>query len=214
MITVFVLFLQEVSWRSRIANLQKSDLLGLTHPPGAPRPADRRDAEDSIDFEERAMERRRARARRRERLGELGDNEPSAEERSGGQVPQTDRYTSIRSNLALNDCVMAGGSGVKNYKKLFEDLSRENSQLQSQLQETQRTVSVTRIELEKATQRQERFSDCTALLELEKKERVVLERRAAELEEELKVLGDLKADNQRLKDENGALIRVISKLSK
>ncbi len=29
---------QEVSWRSRIANLQKSDLLGLTHPPGAPRP--------------------------------------------------------------------------------------------------------------------------------------------------------------------------------
>lgn len=33
---------QEVSWRSRIANLQKSDLLGLTHPPGAPRPPDRR----------------------------------------------------------------------------------------------------------------------------------------------------------------------------
>lgn len=31
-----------MSWRSRIANLQKSDLLGLTHPPGAPRPADRK----------------------------------------------------------------------------------------------------------------------------------------------------------------------------
>lgn len=30
----------------------------------------------------------------------------------------------------------------------------------------------------------------------------------------LKVLGDLKADNQRLKDENAALIRVISKLSR
>ncbi|XP_072528428.1 protein phosphatase 1 regulatory subunit 12A isoform X2 [Salminus brasiliensis] len=206
----------EVSWRSRIANLQKSDLLGLTHPPGAPRPADRRDAELSIgDIEERALERRRARARRRERLGESEDNEPNAEEQSsGGQVPQTDRHTSSRSNLAYNDCVMAGGSGVKDYKKLFEDLSRENSQLQSQLQDTQRTVSVTRMELEKATQRQERFSDCTALLELEKKERVVLERRAAELEEELKVLGDLRADNQRLKDENGALIRVISKLSK
>ncbi|GAA6076691.1 protein phosphatase 1 regulatory subunit 12A isoform X3 [Tachysurus ichikawai] len=28
------------------------------------------------------------------------------------------------------------------------------------------------------------------------------------------MLPDLKADNQRLKDENGALIRVISKLSK
>lgn len=30
----------------------------------------------------------------------------------------------------------------------------------------------------------------------------------------LQVLGDLRADNQRLKDENAALIRVISKLSR
>uniref|UniRef100_A0A4W5Q3B5 cGMP-dependent protein kinase interacting domain-containing protein n=2 Tax=Salmoninae TaxID=504568 RepID=A0A4W5Q3B5_9TELE len=52
------------------------------------------------------------------------------------------------------------------------------------------------------------------MLEMEKKERRMLERRVAELEAELKVLGDLRADNQRLKDENGALIRVISKLSK
>uniref|UniRef100_A0A8D1UGV3 Protein phosphatase 1 regulatory subunit n=1 Tax=Sus scrofa TaxID=9823 RepID=A0A8D1UGV3_PIG len=47
-----------------------------------------------------------------------------------------------------------------------------------------------------------------------KKERRALERRISEMEEELKMLPDLKADNQRLKDENGALIRVISKLSK
>uniref|UniRef100_A0A3Q2VWR7 cGMP-dependent protein kinase interacting domain-containing protein n=1 Tax=Haplochromis burtoni TaxID=8153 RepID=A0A3Q2VWR7_HAPBU len=47
-----------------------------------------------------------------------------------------------------------------------------------------------------------------------RQDRRMLERRMAELEEELKVLVDLKADNQRLKDENGALIRVISKLSK
>ncbi|KAM9495532.1 protein phosphatase 1 regulatory subunit 12A isoform 2-T2 [Clarias gariepinus] len=206
----------EVSWRSRIANLQKSDLLGLTHPPGAPRPADRKDAEDTLaDIEERARERRRARARRRERLGESEDNEAGAEEESsGGPDPQTNRYLSSRSHLALNDCLVAGGQDVKDYKRLFEKLSRENTHLQSQLQDTLRTVSLTRMELEKATQRQERFSDCSALLELEKKEKVMLERRAAELEEELKVLGDLKADNQRLKDENGALIRVISKLSK
>ncbi|XP_066525131.1 protein phosphatase 1 regulatory subunit 12A isoform X2 [Hoplias malabaricus] len=205
----------EVSWRSRIANLQKSDLLGLTHPPGAPRPADRRDTEDVAAEIERARERRRARARRREKL-EGEDNEPSAEEESsGGLDPQMDRYLSSRSsNPTFNDCIMTGGSSIKDYKKLFEDLSRENSQLQTQLQDTQRTISMTRMELEKATQRQERFSDCTALLELEKKERMILERRAAELEEELKVLGDLRADNQRLKDENGALIRVISKLSK
>lgn len=47
-----------------------------------------------------------------------------------------------------------------------------------------------------------------------KDERRALERKAAQLEEELKALSDLRADNQRLKDENAALIRVISKLSK
>ncbi|XP_055251292.1 protein phosphatase 1 regulatory subunit 12A isoform X9 [Moschus berezovskii] len=61
--------------------------------------------------------------------------------------------------------------------------------------------------------RQERFTD-RSLLEMEKRERRALERRISEMEEELKMLPDLKADNQRLKDENGALIRVISKLSK
>lgn len=63
-------------------------------------------------------------------------------------------------------------------------------------------------------QRQERFAERPALLELERFERRDLERKAAELEEELKALSDLRADNQRLKDENAALIRVISKLSK
>ncbi|XP_016298057.1 protein phosphatase 1 regulatory subunit 12A-like [Sinocyclocheilus anshuiensis] len=199
----------ELSWRSRIANLQKSDLLGLTHPPGAPRP-DRQDA----DSEERARERRRARARRRGKTGESDDNDPSGEESSGGRDPQTDRHTSSRSDSVLNDCILTRGSESRDFKKLFEEMSRENRRLQSQLSDTQRTISLTRVELEKATQRQERFTDCTARLEMEKKEKKMLERRAAELEEELKVLGDLRADNQRLKDENGALIRVISKLSK
>ncbi|XP_071760873.2 protein phosphatase 1 regulatory subunit 12A isoform X2 [Centroberyx gerrardi] len=215
----------EVSWRSRIASLQKSDLLGLTQPAGTPRPqtSDRRDAEASTGESEterwarESRERRRARARRRaQRAGESDDNDPSGEEEFAGSglEPQTDRHLSSRSDISCNDCVQGGGSETKDYKKLFEEVSRENSQLQSQLQDTQRIVSQTRVDLEKATQRQERFSDCSALLELEKKERRILERRMAELEEELKVLGDLRADNQRLKDENGALIRVISKLSK
>ncbi|KAI1895647.1 hypothetical protein AGOR_G00108380 [Albula goreensis] len=214
----------EVSWRSRIANLQKSDLLGLTSPPGAPRhpTAEGRDGQEggTGDSEDRlSRERRRARTRRRgaHRTEESDDNEPSGEEEVGGsgQDPrgQIHRYTS-RSDVSCNDRVFTRGSETKDYKKLFEELSRENGQLQSQLQDTLRTVSQTRMDLDKATQRQERFSDCSALLELEKKERRILERRVAELEEELKVLGDLRADNQRLKDENGALIRVISKLSK
>ncbi|XP_063756925.1 protein phosphatase 1 regulatory subunit 12A isoform X4 [Eleginops maclovinus] len=194
----------EVSWRSRIASLQKSDLLGLTQPAGAPRPqaSDRRDVEASTGESEterwarERRERRQARARRKaQRTGESDDNDPSGEEEFSGSGldPQTDQHLSSR----FNDCIHGGSSDAKDFKKLFEEVSRENSQLQSQLQDTQRTISQTRLDLDKATQRQERLSDCSAMLDLERK-----------------VLVDLRADNQRLKDENGALIRVISKLSK
>ncbi|XP_048887147.1 protein phosphatase 1 regulatory subunit 12A isoform X3 [Brienomyrus brachyistius] len=212
----------EVSWRSRIANLQKSDLLGLTTPAGAPRPhtADGRDSQEGgTGLEDRLNRERRTRVRQRaaQRTGENDDNELSVEEEGGDRGPVSQSQAgrnSSRSGGPSNDCIISRGSETKDYKRLFEEVSLENSQLQSQLQDTQRTVSQTRADLDKATQRQERFSDCSALLELEKKERRLLERRVAELEEELKVLGDLRADNQRLKDENGALIRVISKLSK
>ncbi|XP_077115688.1 protein phosphatase 1 regulatory subunit 12C isoform X4 [Ranitomeya variabilis] len=102
----------------------------------------------------------------------------------------------------------------KDYKKLYEDLISENESLRDQLQEAELKLTQIRLELERVTQRQERHAERPALLELERFERRALERKAAELEEELKVLSDLKADNQRLKDENAALIRVISKLSK
>ncbi|KAJ8251994.1 hypothetical protein COCON_G00213060 [Conger conger] len=201
----------EVSWRSRIANLQKSDLLGLTSPPGAPRPptAEGRDADAEEGRESRRLRTRRRGAHRTE---ESDDNEPSGED-DGIAGGSANRYTS-RSDVSCNDRIISRDSETKDYKKLFEEVSRENGHLQTQLQDTLRTVSQTRMDLDKATQRQERFSDCSALLELEKKERRILGRRVAELEEELKVLGELRADNQRLKDENGALIRVISKLSK
>ncbi|XP_005730174.1 protein phosphatase 1 regulatory subunit 12A isoform X5 [Pundamilia nyererei] len=220
-----MLCLQELSWRSRIASLQKSDLLGLTQPAGTPRPqtSDRRDVEANTGESETERwarernERRQIQARRKaQRTGEGEDNDPSAEEEfsTSGLNSQTDQRLSSRSDSSYSDRTRGGGSETKDFKKLFEEVSRQNSQLQSQLQDTQRSVTQTRLDLEKATQRQERLTDCSALLERERKDRRMLERRMAELEEELKVLVDLKADNQRLKDENGALIRVISKLSK
>ncbi|XP_072511559.1 protein phosphatase 1 regulatory subunit 12A isoform X2 [Notamacropus eugenii] len=99
------------------------------------------------------------------------------------------------------------------FKKLYEQILAENEKLKTQLHDTNMELTDLKLQLEKATQRQERFAD-RSLLEMEKKERRALERRISEMEEELKMLPDLKADNQRLKDENGALIRVISKLSK
>ncbi|XP_056654511.1 protein phosphatase 1 regulatory subunit 12A isoform X5 [Monodelphis domestica] len=99
------------------------------------------------------------------------------------------------------------------FKKLYEQILTENDKLKTQLHDTNMELTDLKLQLEKATQRQERFAD-RSLLEMEKRERRALERRISEMEEELKMLPDLKADNQRLKDENGALIRVISKLSK
>ncbi|XP_053908265.1 protein phosphatase 1 regulatory subunit 12C-like, partial [Cuculus canorus] len=100
------------------------------------------------------------------------------------------------------------------YERLYEGLWSENVRLREQLEETELKLSQSRLELERLTQRQERIAERPALLELERYERRALELKAAELEEELKALSDLRADNQRLRDENAALIRVVSKLTK
>uniref|UniRef100_A0A7N8XE42 Protein phosphatase 1 regulatory subunit n=1 Tax=Mastacembelus armatus TaxID=205130 RepID=A0A7N8XE42_9TELE len=104
-------------------------------------------------------------------------------------------------------------SKYRSFEELYEQILAENEKLKAQLRDTDLELADLKLQLEKATQRQERYAD-RSQLEMEKRERRALERKISEMEEELKMLPDLKADNQRLKDENGALIRVISKLSK
>ncbi|NWV66615.1 MYPT1 phosphatase, partial [Malurus elegans] len=132
-----------------------------------------------------------------------GDRYDSAQGRSGSQSYLEDRKP--YSRLEKEDS--------PDFKKLYEQILAENEKLKAQLHDTNMELTDLKLQLEKTTQRQERFAD-RSLLEMEKRERRALERRISEMEEELKMLPDLKADNQRLKDENGALIRVISKLSK
>ncbi|KAJ0050834.1 hypothetical protein NL108_008180 [Boleophthalmus pectinirostris] len=100
------------------------------------------------------------------------------------------------------------------YRTLYFKVLQENLSLKDRLQETELLLSQNKVELERLRQSQEGTTDRPALLELERFEKLTLQRRAVEMEDELKILGDLKADNQRLKDENAALIRVISKLSR
>ncbi|TWW59789.1 Protein phosphatase 1 regulatory subunit 12C [Takifugu flavidus] len=121
---------------------------------------------------------------------------------------------------------------------LYFRLLQDNLELKEKLQEMELLLSQNKVELERLRQSQE--GDRPALMELGKfsdpfcpllssdpsvartvinscdssQEKLSLQRRAVELEDELKVLGDLRSDNQRLKDENAALIRVISKLSR
>ncbi|XP_010773773.1 protein phosphatase 1 regulatory subunit 12A isoform X2 [Notothenia coriiceps] len=158
------------------------------------------------------------------------DQQSDSEDGSIKGEPQSDRLSrneSSTSTLDRNDTLYSRGYGesrrtyssrldrddTTDYKKLYEQILAENEKLKAQLRDTDLELADLKLQLEKATQRQERYAD-RSQLEMEKRERRALERKISEMEEELKTLPDLKADNQRLKDENGALIRVISKLSK
>nr|XP_033807373.1 protein phosphatase 1 regulatory subunit 12A isoform X2 [Geotrypetes seraphini] len=140
---------------------------------------------------------------------------------TGSNTPSFDRYDALLGRTESNNYLDSRKpyssrierEDLSDFKKLYEQIIAENEKLKAQLHDTNLELTELKLQLEKATQRQERFAD-RSLLEMEKREKRALERRISEMEEELKMLPDLKADNQRLKDENGALIRVISKLSK
>ncbi|XP_022240507.1 protein phosphatase 1 regulatory subunit 12B-like isoform X2 [Limulus polyphemus] len=99
----------------------------------------------------------------------------------------------------------------KDYKKICETLKAENERLKEKLKKTEDDLVSTKRQLDKTLlQNHTRNS----LSDAEKREKRTLERKLAEMEEELKQLEHVKADNLRLREENGALVRVISKLSK
>eukprot|EP00062_Callorhinchus_milii_P009493 gi/632953351/ref/XP_007892371.1/ PREDICTED: protein phosphatase 1 regulatory subunit 12A-like isoform X2 [Callorhinchus milii] len=147
-----------------------------------------------------------------DRLSRL-DSGSSSESYGDRLLSRTSSYTR-RENRLASLSKLDQDDGTKNYKKLYEEALAENEKLKAKLQEAQLEFTEVKTQLEKATQKQERISDKSSMLEMEKREKRALERKVSEMEEELKVLTELKSDNQRLKDENGALIRVISKLSK
>uniref|UniRef100_S4RZ36 Protein phosphatase 1 regulatory subunit n=1 Tax=Petromyzon marinus TaxID=7757 RepID=S4RZ36_PETMA len=105
---------------------------------------------------------------------------------------------------------------TKDYRKLYEQMRKENEEMRKKLRDAQLQLAETKVQLERVTQDAvfvERPPRIDVLCSLNQEKRA-LERKVSEMEEEMKGLGDLRADNQRLKDENAALIRVISKLSK
>ncbi|XP_015712746.1 protein phosphatase 1 regulatory subunit 12A isoform X7 [Coturnix japonica] len=138
-----------------------------------------------------------------------GDRYDSAQGRSGSQSYLEDRKPYC-SRLEKEDST--------DFKKLYEQILAENEKLKAQLHDTNMELTDLKLQLEKTTQRQERFAD-RSLLEMEKRERRALERRISEMEEELKNLQPIKQIqslrniNERLVTENRALTRVVAKLS-
>eukprot|EP00092_Neocalanus_flemingeri_P063472 GFUD01076819.1.p1 GENE.GFUD01076819.1~~GFUD01076819.1.p1 ORF type:complete len:924 (-),score=243.78 GFUD01076819.1:348-3119(-) len=138
---------------------------------------------------------------------ELDDIDPRSEDSTDENVPtsssQTNQEFKTKSNLKSQN-------GEIDYKKLWEESQAENARLRLDMNAIRSDLDSTRHQLEAAIQ----ASAKNSVSDTEKREKKVLEKKLAEMEEELKTLDQLKADNQRLRDENGALIRVISKLSK
>ncbi|XP_028432870.1 protein phosphatase 1 regulatory subunit 12B-like [Perca flavescens] len=99
------------------------------------------------------------------------------------------------------------------YKKMYEKALATNQRLKSRLETSKQELAMIQDQLQRA--QRGRVGDCGSnMLETEKKESWSLKKRISDMEEQLKVKTELNMENQRLKDENGALIRVITKLSK
>jgi len=95
------------------------------------------------------------------------------------------------------------------YKALYEAEKAANDVLKGQLNKKDEEIGSLKAALD-------RFTNATTkntLSEIEKRERRAMERKISELEEELKQLQKFKNENERLRAENRALTRVVSKLT-
>ncbi|XP_036672255.3 protein phosphatase 1 regulatory subunit 12B isoform X11 [Drosophila suzukii] len=152
-----------------------------------------------------------------ERQNESSNNDNEEKEKeSGSERTSRSRLGSTASTATTSESKSSSsndkaenGDGI-DYKALYEAAKLENDKLKQIIKQKDDEAVQTRATLE-------RFANATtknSLSELEKRERRAMERKLSELEEELKQLDTYKSDNHRLKEENAALIRVISKLSK
>lgn len=96
---------------------------------------------------------------------------------------------------------------------MYEKALATNQRLKSKLETSKQELTMVQDQLQRA-QKEKPGDYGSNMLETEKKESWSLKKRISDMEEQLKVKAELKMENQRLKDENGALIRVITKLSK
>ncbi|XP_078012546.1 protein phosphatase 1 regulatory subunit 12B isoform X7 [Phascolarctos cinereus] len=133
-------------------------------------------------------------------------------DRASAKARREARIASLTSRVE-EDC-------QRDYRKLYESALTENQKLKTKLQEAQRELVDVKSKLEKvAQQKQEKTSDRSTMLEVEKRERRALERKMSEMEEEMKNLHQLKQIqtlkqmNEQLQAENRALTRVVARLS-
>ncbi|KAM9212476.1 protein phosphatase 1 regulatory subunit 12B isoform 5-T5 [Dugong dugon] len=166
--------------------------------------------EDEADVSEEVKQ---ALHERLSRLESGGSNPTSSDsyDRASARARREARLASLTSRVEEDS--------NKDYKRLYESALTENQKLKTKLQEAQLELADVKSKLEKMAQRQEKTSDRSSMLEMEKRERRALERKMSEMEEEMKNLHQLKQIqtlkqmNEQLQAENRALTRVVARLS-
>ncbi|XP_069628157.1 protein phosphatase 1 regulatory subunit 12B isoform X6 [Haliaeetus albicilla] len=175
-----------------------------------------KDDDDEVDGNEEVKETRHERLSRLEAATNPTTSDSSYSDRASSR---SSAYTRRENRLAALSS-RAEEESNRDYKKLYESALSENQKLKSKLQEAQLELADIKSKLEKATQqKQEKTSDRSSMLEMEKRERRALERKLSEMEEEMKNLHQLKQIhtlrqmNEQLLAENRALTRVVARLS-
>jgi len=103
-------------------------------------------------------------------------------------------------------------NGDVDYKKLWEESQKQNSRLREDNDRMRDDLSHATRQLDKS-KAQNQASSSGGLSDQEKREKKALEKKLLEMEEELRQIPKLKAENERLKSENRALTRVVAKLT-
>ncbi|XP_009879622.1 PREDICTED: protein phosphatase 1 regulatory subunit 12B isoform X1 [Charadrius vociferus] len=173
-----------------------------------------KDDDDEVDGNEEVKETRHERLSRLE----AATNPTTSDSYSDRASSRSSAYTRRENRLAALSS-RAEEESNRDYKKLYESALTENQKLKSKLQEAQLELADIKSKLEKAAQKQEKTSDRSSMLEMEKREKRALERKLSEMEEEMKNLHQLKQIhtlrqmNEQLLAENRALTRVVARLS-
>uniref|UniRef100_A0A182NIQ2 cGMP-dependent protein kinase interacting domain-containing protein n=1 Tax=Anopheles dirus TaxID=7168 RepID=A0A182NIQ2_9DIPT len=122
--------------------------------------------------------------------------------RVGSTASELDTQAQVPTRENGGDCI--------DYKALYEQEKADNDKLKMSVRKKDEEVVTLKAALD-------RFTTATtknnSLSELEKRERRAMERKMSEMEEELKLLQKYKTENERLRAENRALTRVVSKLT-
>ncbi|XP_065710487.1 protein phosphatase 1 regulatory subunit 12B isoform X8 [Patagioenas fasciata] len=175
-----------------------------------------KDDDDEVDGSEEVKETRHERLSRLE----AATNPPSSESSYGDRAASRASAYARRENRLAALSSRAEDESNRDYKKLYEGAMAENQKLKTKLQEAQLELADIKSKLEKAAQqKQEKTSDRSSMLEMEKREKRALERKLSEMEEEMKNLHQLKQIhtlrqmNEQLLAENRALTRVVARLS-